>query len=55
MVGVLPVYDDGTCQVNGFCKPAAGGIATAAESQIAGSTYRVIERVSESVIKIIFR
>ena len=49
MLGVLSVYDDGTCQVNGFCDVANGGIATA------GSTYRVIARVSENIVKVIFR
>ena len=49
MLGVLSVYDDGTCQVNGFCDVANGGIATA------GSTYRVIARISENIVKVIFR
>lgn len=55
LLGVLSVRDDGTCQVNGFCKVADGGIATVAESYIPGFTYRVIERVNEKVIKVIFR
>jgi hypothetical protein len=50
MLGVLPVRDDGTCEVNGYCKVADGGIATTADSG-----YRVIERVSENVVKIVFR
>ena len=33
MLGVLAVYDDKSCQVNGFCKVAAGGIATAADGE----------------------
>ena len=50
MLGVLHVRDDGTCQVNGYCKVADGGIATAAESG-----YRVIARTAEDVVKIIFK
>lgn len=52
MVGVLPVYDDGTCWEDGFCQPADGGIATAAFEYIPGKTYRVMERVSENIVKI---
>lgn len=50
MLGVLAVRDDGTCEVNGFAEVADGGIATAAEGG-----YRVIERVSDNVVKIIFK
>jgi hypothetical protein len=55
MLGVLSVRDDGTCQVNGFCTVADGGIATKADSHIPGMTYRVMERVSEGVVKVVFR
>lgn len=55
MMGVLAVWDDGTCQVNGFCQVAQGGIATAAEGYVPGMTWRVIERVNESVVKVVFR
>ena len=54
MVGVLAVRDDGTCQINGYCKVATGGIATAADSD-ERYTYRVIERVNDHVIKVIFK
>jgi hypothetical protein len=50
MMGVLSVRDDGTCKVNGYCKVAEGGIATAAETG-----YRVIKRVNDHIIKVIFR
>lgn len=50
MMGVLSVKDDGTCQVNGYCKVADGGIATASESG-----YRVIKRINENIVKVIFR
>lgn len=55
MLGVLAVWDDGTCQVNGFAQVAQGGSATAAEGYIPGMTYRVIERVADNIVKIIFR
>lgn len=55
MLGVLPVWDDGTCQVDGWCRPAENGTATAADACIPGQTYRVIERVCENVVKIVFR
>lgn len=50
MLGVLSVIDDGTCEVNGYCKVADGGIATASESG-----YRVIKRVTDNIIKVVFR
>ena len=50
MMGVLAVRDDGTCEVNGYCNVANGGIATASETG-----YRVIKRVSNNVIKVVFR
>jgi len=50
MLGVLLVRDDGTCQVNGFCKVANGGIATKADFG-----YRVIKRIKENIIKVILK
>ena len=50
MLGVLSVYDDGTCKVNGYCKCADGGIATASENG-----YRVIKRVTGNIVKVVFR
>lgn len=50
MIGVLNVRDDGTCEVNGYCKVSEGGIATASESG-----YRVIKRVNDNIVKVIFR
>ena len=50
MVGVLPVRDDGTCEVNGYCKVADGGIATQANNG-----YRVVARVADNIIKVLFR
>ena len=50
MLGVLSVRDDGTCKVNGYCKVADGGIATASDTG-----YRVIERVTDNIVKVVFR
>lgn len=46
-VGKLVVVDDGTCQVNGYCKSADGGIATASDKG-----YRVLKRIDETHIKV---
>lgn len=53
MLGVLAVRDDGTCQVNGYCSVDSSGIAT--NSANVTNTYRVIARVNDNIIKIIFR
>ena len=50
MLGVLSVRDDGTCQVNGYCTVADGGIATASETG-----YRVIKRVNDHIVKVVFK
>lgn len=50
MMGVLAVRDDGSCQVNGYCRPNDNGIATAAEKG-----YRVISRVNDHIIKVVFK
>ncbi len=50
MMGKLLVRDDGTCQVNGFCKPNNDGIATTATNG-----YRVMKRVSEEIIQILVK
>ena len=50
MVGVLSVRDDGTCKVNGFCTVAEGGIATASDTG-----YRVMSRVNENIVKVVFK
>lgn len=49
--GKLIVIDDGTCEVDGYCTAADGGIATAAF----GGGYRVIERLDDNHIKIRLR
>lgn len=49
-IGVLSVRDDGTCVAGGYCVPADGGIATHSE-RVAGA-YRVLERISDNIIKV---
>lgn len=50
MIGVVPVRDDGTCQVNGYCKCGPNGIATASETG-----YRVIKRINPNLVKIVLK
>ena len=50
MMGVLSVRDDGTCKVNGYCKVTDGGIATTSDSG-----YRVIKRVTDNIVKVVFK
>ena len=50
MLGQLLVRDDGTCQVNSYCKCGKEGVATASEAG-----YRVLARVSDNIIKVLFR
>lgn len=50
--GKLVVVDDGTCRVNGYCKPSKGGIATASADK---TDYRVIERRDENHIRIVIK
>jgi len=54
MLGVLPVRDDGTCEVNGYCTVAEGGIATKAANDSVNK-YRVIGRKTENVVEVVFR
>lgn len=55
MLGVLPVYDDGTCEVNGYCQCGENGIATRASMAIAGQSFRVIKRIGPNIVKVVFR
>lgn len=50
MLGVLSVRDDGSCKVNGFCKLADGGIATASDTG-----YRVVKRATDNIVEVIFK
>lgn len=49
-VGVLPVREDGTCEVGGYCTWSDDGLATKAEPS--RFNYKVLERVSENIIKV---
>ena len=50
--GKLVIVDDGTCKVNGYCKPTIGGIATLSKEK---TEYRVIERKDENHIRIVIK
>lgn len=52
LLGQLVVLDDGTCEENGFCTVKSGGIATASA---APTPYRVLERLDETHIRILFK
>lgn len=54
MLGVLPVRDDGTCEVGRYCKCTGGGIATLA-TQRGFDTYMVTERVAENIVSVILK
>lgn len=48
--GQVIVVDDGTCKVNGYCSVSSNGKATASDSG-----YRVMKRIDDTHIKILFR
>lgn len=50
LVGKLVVVDDGTCEVNGYCKVANGGTATKSDTG-----YRVMSRLDDTHIKILLK
>lgn len=50
LVGKLVVVDDGTCEVNGYCKPSENGIATKSDKG-----YRVLTRIDKSHIKVLLK
>lgn len=50
MLGKLIAIDDGTCVVNGWCKPDVGGIATYSSEQ---TRYRVMERIDNTHIRVL--
>lgn len=47
--GQLVLVDDGTCEVNGYCKAADGGIATKSEIK---TEYRVIKRIDDTHVRV---
>lgn len=48
--GQVVVIDDGTCQVNGYCKPSIDGTATTSETG-----YRVMTRIDDTHIKVLVK
>lgn len=52
-LGVLQVRDDGSCIPGGYCKPINGGIATTSERGT--DTYRVLERVTDNIVKVVLK
>lgn len=54
MLGMLSVIDDGTCKIDSYAKVSTHGIATASTKDDPDS-YRVIDRITPNVIKIVFK
>lgn len=52
LFGVLAVRDDNTSNAGGYCKVTDGGTVTTAERGI--DTYRVLERVTDNIVKVLF-
>ena len=52
-LGVLIVRDDNTCIANGYCKVTEGGVMTSSEKGT--ETYKVIERVTDNLIKVLIK
>lgn len=50
MLGKLVAVDDGTCEVNGWCRAGEGGIATASAVR---TRYRVMARLDECHIRVL--
>ena len=48
-MGDIVIRDDGTCQVNGYCKPNDMGIGTASDTR---TPFRVMKRKDESHVLI---
>lgn len=53
MLGVIAVRDDGTCIPGKFCK-CNNGIATLSQRRTARGSWKVIERVADNVVKVLF-
>ena len=50
MLGQITLVDDGTCVVNGYCKPSANGVGTSADNG-----YRVLSRIDNSHVKVLVK
>ena len=63
LLGQVIVEDDGSCKIDGFCKPSRNGIGTASDGIVEYNLktntiqycYRVIERIDENHVKIILK
>lgn len=56
MLGVIIVYDDNTCVPGKYCTVNKDGIATLVEKYNKNENcYRVMERITDNIIKIIFK
>lgn len=55
MLGVLAVYDNETCEIDGYCTVGDGGIAIPCEYSRDYPCYRVLERLSNNIIRVLFR
>ena len=53
MLGVISVRDDGTCIPGKFCK-CNNGIATLSQRRTARGSWKVIERVADNIVKVLF-
>lgn len=52
LVGKLVAIDDGTCEVNGYCKVSENGVAT---KSIEKTAFRILCRIDETHIKILVK
>ena len=50
MLGKLVTVDDGSCEVNGWCKVGKGGVATKSEKR---TQFRVISRLDKNHIRVL--
>ncbi len=50
MLGKLVTVDDGSCEVNGWCKVGKGGVATKSEKR---TKFRVISRLDKNHIRVL--
>lgn len=53
MMGVVSVYDDGTCEVGQYCKPSdKNGIATISDKE---TKFMVIRRIKDNIVEVIIK
>jgi hypothetical protein len=54
MMGKLLIRDDGTCEVNKFCKPNDDGIATACDIT-SNIKYRIMKRINDNIVLVLLK